>query len=486
MNVLFVSSEIYPLNKTGGLGDVAYSLPHALSEVGQDVRILMPAYRSVIEKVDSLCPVGRFDLIGQHQRHSVRVFQATHSEFNVRLYLVDCQPLYDRPGNPYLQPGGQDWPDNAERFTVFARAAEQIAIHGCDDGWQPDIVHCNDWQCGLIPALLSTHTRRPRSVFTIHNLAYGGHFSAADYHALQLPPALWHMEGAEFHGGFSMLKCGIVFADAVTTVSPTYAREICTPEHGWGMDGVLRAHQHKLYGILNGIDERHWDPAQDPALPLPYTVETVDAGKRAAKQALLQHFQPDIDQADALDRPLVGLVGRLVMQKGIDLIIDVLPNILATSEAHFVFLGTGDHQWEQRLTALAKRHPQRIMLEVGFSENRAHLIEASADLFLMPSRFEPCGLNQLYSLRYGTPPVVHNTGGLADTVVHTTPATLANATANGFVFDTPTPAALATCLASALEAFADKSRWSRLITHGMSLDLGWNGRALQYLERYHH
>ncbi len=484
MKVLFVSSEVYPLNKTGGLGDIAYSLPHALYDRSIDVRLILPAYRDVMDKIHSFQSLGRLNIRGYNKTHSVRLLEAKHPDFNVVIYLADCQSLFDRPGNPYLQENGEDWPDNAERFTVFARAAEQLALNQLQNDWQPDVIHCNDWQSGLVPALLSERQTRPKTVFTIHNLAYGGHFSKFDYVNLQLPDQLWNIEGAEFYGGFSMLKSGIVFSDYVTTVSPTYAEEICTPDYGYAMDGVLRSRREKLYGILNGIDEKHWDPSTDPNLPLNYSSTNVSEGKRAAKKALLDSFQIDRITDESLEPPLLGMVGRLVEQKGIDLILDIMPTILAETNACFVFLGTGDDIFVKRLAQAAQEYPARVYVEIGFSEEKAHLLEAGSDIFLMPSRFEPCGLNQMYSLRYGTPPVVHNTGGLADTVIRTDAETLANNTANGFVFEQANAELFLEAVTHSLNHFADKKKWADIIRNGMSLDLGWDNRARQYLELY--
>ncbi|MCB1755768.1 MAG: glycogen synthase GlgA [Gammaproteobacteria bacterium] len=484
MNVLFVSSEVYPLNKTGGLGDVAYGLSHALQEHGADVRLLIPAYRELMDKVDIIRMLGRLDVPGDRQTRSIRVLEARHPEFKVGLYLVDCQPLYDRPGNPYIQADGTDWPDNAERFSVFAQTAALIAMDALDTGWRPSVVHCNDWQTGLVPALLSDYPVRPKTIFTIHNLAYGGHFPQPVFINLQLPAKLWHIEGVEFYGGFSMLKAGIVYADEVTTVSPTYAREICTPEFGYAMDGILRSRQNRLSGILNGIDLQHWNPRTDRYLPLPYNSDNVHAGKLAAKISLLESFGRPSPAEELLTRPLMGMVGRLVEQKGIDLIIDTMPQILADTDAAFIFLGTGEAKYEQLLSLAAAENPGRVFTWIGFSEQKAHLLEAGADIFLMPSRFEPCGLNQMYSLRYGTPPVVHQTGGLADTIVNTSTETLRDGSANGFVFPKADQASFSDAMLRALDLIKDTASWSSIIRNGMALDLSWNGRARQYLELY--
>ncbi len=290
-------------------------------------------------------------------------------------------------------------------------------------GWTPDVVHAHDWQTGLVPAFLDALPQRPQRIFTIHNMAYGGHFPQTDFVSLHLPSYWWSAEGAEFYGGFSMLKAGIVYSDAVTTVSPTYAREICTPAFGYGMDGLLQSRSYKLHGILNGIDMEVWNPATDPNLPAHYSAEQIQPGKSRNKAALLQRFGAKDPDAH-LPFPLLGMVSRLVEQKGVDLIINAIPDLLATTDARFVLIGAGHSYFEQRLLELAAKHPERVFVYIGYDEQLAHLLEAGADMFMMPSRFEPCGLNQMYSLRYGTPPIVLHTGGLADTVVDASHANL--------------------------------------------------------------
>lgn len=484
MNVLFVTSEVYPLNKTGGLGDVAYSLPHSLVDQGADVRLIIPAYRDLLNQMTSLKLISRLDIPGNQCIHSVRLLEATHPEFAFKLYLVDCQALFDRGGNPYIGSDGVDWTDNAERFSVFARVVTLMAMDRCDLGWKADVVQCNDWQSGLVPALLSGYDQRPKTVFTIHNLAYGGHFSESQYRNLQLPAQFWHIDGVEFYGSFSMLKAGIVYADHVTTVSPTYAKEICTPEFGYGMEGILLNKQDRLTGILNGIDQQHWNPNTDNYLPVAYSLKNVGAGKTASKQALMASFGLTMNSHETLNQPLLGMVGRLVEQKGIDLILNSMPEILETTNANFAFLGTGSETYENKLRDAAKKYPDRVFVWIGFSEEKAHLLEAGADMFLMPSRFEPCGLNQMYSLKYGTPPIVHNTGGLADTVINTSSKSLKKKTATGFTFDQASTESFKKAVLTALELFEDKSCWALIVKNGMSLDLSWDSRAKQYMKLF--
>ncbi len=483
MKVLFVASEAYPLIKTGGLGDVVYSLPHALHQHGQAIRLLLPGYRDLLRQLHDMRILGWMEVRGAAGLISVRVLEARHPAFAFPLWVVDCPPLFDRPGNPYVDDSGHDWPDNAERYTVFARAAALLALDVLNLGWRSDVVHAHDWQSGLVPAFLEDHPQRPRRIFTIHNLAYGGYFSRADFVRLQLPGHWWSPEGIEFHGGFSMLKAGIVFADAVTTVSPTYAREIATPQYGYGLHGLLQSVQSKLYGILNGIDQKVWDPATDPLLPANYSVDRIQPGKGRNKKALLRHFLGKVRDAQ-LKAPLLGMVGRLVEQKGVDWVLDAIPVLLEETAANLVVLGSGQAIYEQHLQRLALSHPKRVFVVIGYDEELAHRIEAGADLFLMPSRFEPCGLNQMYSLRYGTPPLVFRTGGLADTVVDADEAALIEHKATGFVFDEPTSAALLTAIRRALQMYRQPQKWLQLQQAGMHQDFGWDKSAAEYLTLY--
>ena len=483
LKVLFVASEAYPLVKTGGLGDVLYSLPHALHARGADIRLVLPGYRALLRQLDQVRILGWLDVRGAEGIVSARILETRHPDFAFPLWVIDCPPLFDRAGNPYVNASGQDWPDNAERFAVFARVAALLAEDALDLGWQPAVVHTHDWQTGLVAAFLADQPLRPKTVFTIHNLAYGGYFSHGDFVRLQLPSHWWSAEGAEFHGGFSMLKAGIVYADAVTTVSPTYSAEICTPEFGYGLDGLLLSRQYKLHGILNGIDTTIWNPSTDAFLPAHYSMSRILPGKRRNKQALLERFLPHVDDA-TLAAPLLGLVGRLVEQKGIDWVLAAMPVLLAETDVCFVILGSGQTVYEQKLARLAKKHPGRVFVEIGYDEPLAHLIEAGADLFLMPSRFEPCGLNQMYSLRYGTPPVVYKTGGLADTVVDTNAASIADASANGFVFDTPDVSALLDAIRRALAHYRQPAAWRRLQQSGMGRSFDWHDSAGHYLSLY--
>ena len=481
--VLFVVSEAYPLVKTGGLGDVAYSLPHALHRAGADVRLVLPAYRSLLMQLDTLRILGWIDVRGAKRSYAVRILEARLAEFAFPVWLIDCPVLFDRPGNPYVQVNGQDWPDNAERFTVFARAATELAQDVLGIDWRPDVVHANDWQTGLVPALLAELPHPPKSVFTIHNMAYGGHFSLAEFNLLTLPRHWWSHEGVEFYGGFSMLKAGIVYADEVTTVSPTYAYEICTAEFGCGLQGVLQESRHKLHGILNGIDETVWDPANDAYLSAHYSANRRNPGKVLNKKSLLHRFGMAAGAA-VMRVPVLGMVSRLVEQKGVDLILAALPHWLIHTDARFVFVGSGNIDYERQLREFAVQYPQRVGVFIGYDEALAHMLEAGADMFLMPSRFEPCGLNQMYSLRYGTPPIVYRTGGLADTVTDATAENFALGIANGFVFDELSSDALIAAVDRALACYRQPRLWQALLRTGMRQSFGWEHSAQAYLALY--
>ena len=475
--VLFVTSEAHPLVKTGGLADVSSSLPAALQGLGHEVRIVLPAYRGVLEAADRLHMVAVLDVPGVP--HRVRVFEGQMPDSRVPVWLVDSPLHFDRAGLPYTGPDGVDWPDNAERFATFARAAVELAQDRAGLGWKPDVVHCNDWQSGLVPALLQHEPTRPPTVFTIHNLAYQGLFPWADFAALGLPSDLWAMEAMEFHHQFSFIKGGLVYADWLTTVSPTYAKEIQTPAFGEGLDGLLTSRADRLSGILNGVDYTTWDPANDVHLPHRYSADDLSgkAENRRALRARLGLPEP------GKEMPIIGMVGRLAWQKGLDLVVDALPELM-DRPLQLAILGSGDSRLENQLGRAAKAHPDRIGLYVGYDEGLAHLVEAGSDLFLMPSRYEPCGLNQIYSLRYGTPPIVRRTGGLADTVVDATDATLTDRTATGFQFTDATAKALIAAVDRALALHEGSTEWRQLVATGMAQDFSWSASAARYLELY--
>jgi len=472
VKILFVASELYPLVKTGGLADVAGSLPKALTELGKDVRVLLPAYQAVKEKLPDARPVAELTVLDQ----PVRLLADTVPGTETPIWLLDAPLWFDRPGNPYLTLEGEPWPDNDVRFGALCQAGLAIACGRAGLDWRPDVVHCNDWQTGLIPALLSLEPQRPASVFTIHNLAYQGVFPAESVERLQLPKVLWHPEGLEFHHQLSFIKGGIVYADRVNTVSPTYAREIQTPRFGCGLEGVLKARADRLSGILNGIDTDKWNPATDPLLPRNYDADHLEA-KQANKQALQAHF--GLPREDIV--PLFAFIGRLVSQKGVDLILKALPGLLQYP-VQFVFLGSGDSDYEHSLLYWSRRQPDKVAVHIGYDEALSHRIEAGADLFLMPSRFEPCGLNQMYSQRYGTLPIVHRTGGLADTVTDALPSQLDQAT--GLSFAHPEAGALEEAVKRGWLLYGQPDLWRRLQRNAMARDFSWRRSAKAYCQLY--
>jgi len=460
-----VSSEAAPLAKTGGLGDVVGALPAALREFGDEVAVMIPRYGSIDLKGMRLVYDHAVIYLGP-VRYEAAIYQADAA---FPLYLVDCPALYGR--KEYYGESGKDYPDNHIRFAVFARAALTVA-RGL---FRPDIFHCHDWQAGLVPALLrSTFAMDPtflgaKTLFTIHNLGFQGLFPKTALAEAALDPALFRPDGLEFFGRVSYIKGGIAFADALNTVSPTYAREIQTPEFGFGLDGALRARADALTGILNGADYGEWDPRTDAFLPARYSADDL-SGKKVCKRELLAEFGLP---AAAMDRPLMGIVSRFTPQKGTDLLAEVAGEIVAENVS-LVVLGTGQPEYEAVFRQLAAEHPDHIAVRVGFDNALAHRIEAGADLFPMPSRYEPCGLNQIYSLRYGTVPVVRATGGLDDTIDEET----------GFKFAEPSGQALLEAVRSAVRAFSNGDAWRETMRRGMRKDFSWRVSAARYSALY--
>ena len=477
MKILFSSSEATPLIKTGGLADVAGSLPAALRILGHDCRLIIPAYPKAITNSHHLQMVAEMHLPGSTE--PVRLLQATAGNQATPVYLVDAPHFFDRPGNPYLAPDGFPWPDNADRFTLFCRAVVEIALDRCGLGWKPDITHNNDWQTGLVAPLLKDQPERPASVFTIHNLAYQGVFDRQTFERLQLSPTLWNLDGLEFYGQMSFIKGGIAYSDQINTVSPTYAEETRTPKFGSGLHGLLNHREGHYRGILNGVDYDLWNPQQDPYIAKPYNVARF-ADKLENKRVLQQEFGlPENPQIQ-----LFGYIGRLVEQKGVDLILQVLPGIMDAG-AQIVFLGSGNTELERILEKLSTKYHSRVGVFIGYDEGLSHRIEAGCDCFLMPSRFEPCGLNQMYSLRYGTVPIVHQTGGLADTVVNVTSSTLADGSATGFVFEESDADSLWRAVERAIDFYHRPDvTWQILATTGMQQDFSWKVSASRYSELY--
>jgi len=473
-HILMVSSEAVPFAKTGGLGDVAGALPLALARLGHRVTLVLPRYRNTGDgEVVARAPIT---LAGRTHEAAFVVHPLAEG---ARAVLVECPELYDRPH--LYGAGNNDYPDNAIRFAFLSRAALEFLGRTGD---RPDVVHAHDWQCGLVPVYLRTlYAAHPAlggaaTVFTIHNLAYQGLFPPHWVPALDLGWELYGIEGLEFWGRVSLLKGGINHSDIITTVSPRYAKEIQTPEFGFGFDGILRRRGDRLVGILNGIDAETWNPKTDPHLPEPFGPDALD-GKRTAKRALLEAMGLPVSPA-TLDRPLIAMVSRLVSQKGFDLLADLADQIPAI-DATWVLLGSGEARYEEMWQGLAATHPDRFGVRIGFDERLAHLIEGGADIFLMPSRFEPCGLNQMYSLRYGTVPVVRATGGLDDTIANWNPRT---GRGTGFKFRDATPESLWAALGKAFAAYERPAEWRALQLEGMSRDHSWDVSAREYVKVY--
>lgn len=484
MRIVFATSEASPLAKTGGLADVSRALPVELARLGQSPCVIMPGYPSAM--------AGGAGLRDLEQPLSISIgtkqvsgrlletrFPDVH-DVDVPVYLVQQDDYYHRPG--LYQDGGRDYIDNCERFVFFCRAVME-AVRLLD--LRPNVLHCNDWQTGLIPAYLKTQYagipgyEQVVCVFTVHNLAYQGQFWHWDMLLTGLDWKYFNWQQMEFYGNLNLLKTGLVFADALTTVSPRYAQEIQTESQGCGLEGVLRQRSNVLRGILNGVDYHEWDPSRDPHLPAPYSVDDL-SGKTYCKAAL----QRELGLPQRADVPLVGFIGRLAEQKGLDLIAAVLPQWAEATDVQWVFLGTGDDAYEATLRTARQQYPHKVGVHIGFSTPLAHRIEGGADMFLMPSRFEPCGLNQLYSLKYGTVPVVRATGGLADTIVDAAEANLAAGTANGFSFVPYTAAALNQALQRACSLWAHPDAWRRLQRTGMLQDWSWKRSAAEYLKLY--
>jgi len=473
--ILFATSEVYPLIKTGGLADVSGSLPGALQAAGHEVRVILPAYGDVIDNLDQAYTVGRFKAGGVE----VELIETILPGSDVITWLVSNKKAFGRSGNPYMNDEGNPWADNAERFHLFDRAVVELAQGRAGPSWKPDLVHCHDWQTGLVPALLSLEPARPATVFTIHNLAYQGLFDYETFQALDLPDVFWHHETLEYFGQMSFIKGGLIYADQLTTVSPGYAEEIQTPEFGCGLDGLLGSRSESLTGIVNGIDTVEWNPARDRHLVLTYSKLNLER-KLVNKTELCREFGLPVDTG----MPLIGMVGRLVSQKGIDLVLEEIDQIVAIP-AQLVILGSGESKYENRLREAVKNNSDRISVYVGYDEGLAHRIEAGADIFLMPSRFEPCGLNQMYSLRYGTIPVVHSLGGLADTVVTATPENIQSGIATGVTFYEPDAEEMYAAIRHAVALYKNRAIWKQIQLTAMRQDFSWAGSAAEYSKLYY-
>jgi len=471
MRILHVAAELYPFVKTGGLGDVVAALPAALAARGEDVRLLLPGFPGFlagIEDLETVCAVPAPAWAGEPVLQRGRVPGS-----GLVAYVLHAPALYDRPGHVYVSPDGRDWPDNHRRFALLGMAAAQVAA-GLDPSWRPETVHAHDWHAALAPVYMATMEGAGMpSVLTIHNLAFQGLFPAHAFADLGLPIALFGVDGLEFWGRVSFMKGGLLFADRITTVSPTYAAEIVTPEHGMGLDGVLRGRGSAVSGILNGVDYAVWNPAVDTLLPAPYG--PVDLAGKARCKAALQTEMGLVADPDAF---LLGAVTRLTGQKGFDLVLAAAPS-LAGLGCQLAMLGSGEPGLEDGFARLARSDGSRIAVRLGYDEALAHRIIAGADAMLVPSRFEPCGLTQLYAMRYGTPPIVRRTGGLADTV-----ADAREAVGTGFLFDAVDPDAFLGAATRAALLRRDRPRWEAVVRAGMSADFSWSRAAARYADLY--
>ncbi|MDP3958762.1 MAG: glycogen synthase GlgA [Pseudorhodobacter sp.] len=466
--VLSVASEAVPLLKTGGLADVVGALPGALAAVGWQMRVLLPAYRALRARIaDWPVVFADAELFGGPAL--VRAGEVG----GVGMLLLDAPHLYDRDGGPYAGPGG-DWGDNPQRFAALAWIAARIAREGLADGWRPEVLHAHDWQGGLAPAYLAYGGARDvGSVMTIHNIAFQGWAEASELSSLRLPQAEFHAGALEYFGGLSALKAGLITADAITTVSPTYAAELMRPEFGMGLEGVIAARAGQVSGILNGVDEAVWSPAIEP---LPYSARRM-RGKAANREALCAEFGLEVPG------PLAIVVSRMSDQKGIDLIAAVLPG-LVEGGGGLVVLGSGDPGLEAMMRTMAARHPGRVAARIGYDEALSHRLFAGGDAVLVPSRFEPCGLTQMYGLRYGTVPVVAAVGGLADTVITANPAAMAAGVATGITFHPTDAVAFGQALRRLLTLHADPVLWRQVQRNAMRQPVGWQASAATYAALY--
>ena len=477
MKVLHVAAEVFPLVKTGGLADVVAALPVALAAQGADVRLLLPGLPAVMEGVQGARTV--IDIGACFGALRVRLLLARMPGNKLPVYVIDAPYLYKRGGSPYQDSQGEEWPDNLQRFALLGWVAAHLAAQDCDPQWAPDIVHAHDWHAAMACAYMAEHVpTQAASVYTVHNLAFQGLFPTQDWSLLGVATRLLSPAGLEYHGQLSFMKAGLKFATRVTTVSPNYAREIATHEFGCGLDGVIRERGAHVLGILNGIDDALWNPATDPAIATRYDAERLQ-GKRDCKRALQAELGLQVDDKALL----LTVVSRLTSQKGLDLVLAAIPELVAAG-VQFAVQGAGEPALEAAFRMAQLAHPGRVHVFVGYDEARAHRLVAGADVIAVPSRFEPCGLTQLYGLRYGTLPVVRRVGGLADTVVDADPGSMAGGRATGFVFDLAVPAAFERCVRRALAAFEQPAVWRGLMHSAMGQPLGWAGPAKSYLDLY--
>lgn len=478
LRVLHVAAEVYPLVKTGGLADVAAALPPALRAAGADVRLLAPGLPQMLDAVLHQKRVLELGALFGAGRVGLVLGQMPGTK--VPIYLVDAPYLFRRGGSPYQDARGQEWQDNLQRFALLGWIGAHLAAGELDPAWTPDVLHAHDWHAGLSCAYVAAHPpTAAASVYTVHNLAYQGLFPPAEFGSLGLSSRFMSPSGLEFHGQVSFMKAGLKFADRVTTVSPTYAREIATHEHGFGLDGVIRGRGSDVHGIINGIDEDVWDPARDPGIATRFDRTTLHAGKLACKRALQQELGLDPKAAG----PLCGVVSRLTSQKGLDLVLAALPALMQRG-GQLVLQGNGDPSLEAAFRMAQQAHGGQVAVRFAYDEALAHRVMAGADLVLVPSRFEPCGLTQMYAQRYGALPVVRRVGGLADTVVDANPDTLASGRATGFAFDGATGHALEEAIHRACDAFVEPLVWQQMRLRAMAENFSWDGPAQQYIALY--
>ncbi|HEX2788574.1 MAG TPA: glycogen synthase GlgA [Ignavibacteria bacterium] len=481
-NVLFVTSEVFPYSKTGGLADVSNSLPQALNSLGNEVRIITPKYGQLDERRLQIHEIKRLkdislNMDGKDYKYSIKSSFIHGKNTKAQIYLLENNDFFKNKGIYQNSKTKADFTNNDERYMFFCKAVlEVLEILQ----WKPDIIHCNDWQTGLIPAYVKTLYKNNaqigdiKTVFTIHNLAYQGNFPKSTFDKTGLPESIFTDNGAKFHDKFSYLKAGIKYADKVTTVSQKYAEEIRSDKaYSCGMEDVLNERKKDLVGILNGIDNTIWNPSFDKIIQYRYTYQEIPL-KYENKRDLLEKFKLEYDE----NVPLIGVISRLVDQKGFDLIVEAFPDIMKEN-VQMIILGTGDEKYQKLLLKMKKKYPKKLIVHVGFDEDLAHWIEAGSDIFLMPSKYEPCGLNQMYSLKYGTIPVVRNTGGLSDTVTD-----YKNPKGTGFLFDKYDAKEMVKTLKAALDAYKNKKLWYNLMRNGMALDFSWNMSAKKYMDLY--
>ena len=482
LNILYCTSEVLPYSKTGGLADVSNSLPQELNALGHAVRVITPKYGALDERRLRIYEIKRLTNIEVPIGDRITICNIKSSfivspKGKVQVFLLENEEFFGND-SPYMDPKtGKDFANNDERFIFFNRAVVQVL--GLL-GWQPDVIHCNDWQTGLIPAYIKTiYSKDPllqsvKTIFTIHNIAFQGLFPHESFLKSGLPESIYNEDGVEYYDKFSFLKTGLMYSDAITTVSENYAKEIATThEYGMGFEGILKKRKKDIYGLLNGVDYTVWNPERDSLIPFRYSSKELPL-KRENKKALCKHFDLEYNA----ETPIMGIISRLTDQKGFDLIQKIMPGLMK-EDAYFILLGSGDKTYQKFFEGIKKKFPKKVGLHFGFSEELAHLIEAGSDIYLMPSKYEPCGLNQMYSLRYGTIPVVRSTGGLADTITE-----YKNGKGNGFVFDKYEGTDLMKAIKRALKLYKNREEWIKLIRLAMSCDYSWLVSAKKYIELY--